>query len=234
VPFTIAHPAAILPLRNRLTVTAALVIGSMAPDFEYLLRARIASTASHTVPGLVTFCLPVGLLVYVVARALREAFIQLMPSPLRARTPLNEWPDVNVAVLGSLLVGATTHLVWDSFTHRNGWGVAALGYGLVRLHGLPLYNLLQHASTAFGGVALLHAIARAPVLHREAADLPPSGVTRRTLAVAAPVAGSLTIVWSVIAGASLGNSVVRVIDVLVGVAMIAALQVKSRLRSTRV
>src|SRR5581483_12465816 len=50
VPFTLAHPAAVLPLRRRGLVFSALVVGSMAPDFEYFFGLK--RPISHTMPGI--------------------------------------------------------------------------------------------------------------------------------------------------------------------------------------
>ena len=38
MPLTIAHPAAVLPFRHSRLPISALVIGSLAPDFEYFLH----------------------------------------------------------------------------------------------------------------------------------------------------------------------------------------------------
>src|SRR5437879_1707184 len=73
MPFTAAHPAAVLALirapRLRLDATC-LVIGSMAPDFEYFFRGRLESTFSHTVTGALLFDLPATLLLSLAFHAL--------------------------------------------------------------------------------------------------------------------------------------------------------------------
>lgn len=42
LPLTFAHPAAVLPFsrKSKYIHFSALVLGSMAPDFEYFLRGR--------------------------------------------------------------------------------------------------------------------------------------------------------------------------------------------------
>ena len=60
----------------------------------------------------------------------------------------------------SIVLGAWTHCVWDSFTHRSGWTVermellreTAMRVGAAEF---PFYHLLQHASTLFGTVVLV-------------------------------------------------------------------------------
>ncbi|MDF2679050.1 MAG: hypothetical protein K0R47_240 [Brevibacillus sp.] len=52
MPFTFAHPAIVLPLReSRSFHFPALIIGSMAPDFEYFFRMQAYSAYSHTILG---------------------------------------------------------------------------------------------------------------------------------------------------------------------------------------
>jgi hypothetical protein len=68
MPFTLSHPAAILPLRlllGRFGVLSALVIGSMAPDFPYFVGKPWPRIFTHTLESVVWFSLPVGWCVYV-------------------------------------------------------------------------------------------------------------------------------------------------------------------------
>ena len=62
MPLTIAHPAAVLPFRHGRLPLSALVVGSIAPDFEYVLQLYPRSDFSHTALGLFTFCLPSGMI----------------------------------------------------------------------------------------------------------------------------------------------------------------------------
>ncbi|MBG86149.1 MAG: hypothetical protein CMO80_04530 [Verrucomicrobiales bacterium] len=61
MPFTLAHPLAVIPLARTRLVFSALVIGSMSPDFEYFLRLRQNSRASHSIAGMLFFCVPASL-----------------------------------------------------------------------------------------------------------------------------------------------------------------------------
>ena len=66
MPFTPAHVAAVLPLvgkgRPKWAVPSALVIGSMVPDLLYFVPIRSDRTLSHSLTGIVTFDLALGLL----------------------------------------------------------------------------------------------------------------------------------------------------------------------------
>ncbi len=59
MPWTFAHPAAILPLRRRLPL-AALVVGSISPDIGYYLGLYPLATFAHSGLGLLMACLPMG------------------------------------------------------------------------------------------------------------------------------------------------------------------------------
>ncbi len=121
----------------------------------------------HTLPGLVLFCLPVGLtLLGVFHWILKRPLLALMPprhrvclAPFAGRVSLNtaHWLGL-VAV--SLLIGALTHTVWDSLTHVYGWGVQRLDVLTTTVmevgpHRLRIYTLLQHGGTVVGGALLV-------------------------------------------------------------------------------
>lgn len=167
---------AILPVVGRWRLdTTCLVIGAMAPDFEYFVRVRQASTISHTWLGLVVFDLPMTL-------ALAVAFHAIVKWPLVLVTPrflarraaviaARPWGERSVrfglACAISALIGAASHIVWDGFTHSDGLivpHVAALRApvdvpGLGR--DMVLHRLLQHVSTLIGLAACLGFAARA-------------------------------------------------------------------------
>jgi Domain of unknown function (DUF4184) len=178
MPFTAAHPMAVLPFVRwrrclRLDPTC-LVIGSMVPDFEYFLRAEQLSTISHTFRGLWLWDLPVtlilGVLVHGIVKwpmllvapaAVTRRAARALGAPWRAR-----WSAAAVAsCIASAVLGSATHIAWDSFTHAKGWGTRHLhalttpiripGYGTMVLH-----RVLQHASTLVGLVVLTVVVVR--------------------------------------------------------------------------
>ena len=54
MPFTFAHPAAIIPINSRFKskfCLTGLVLGSMAPDFEYFIRLKPYSAYGHNLIG---------------------------------------------------------------------------------------------------------------------------------------------------------------------------------------
>lgn len=168
MPLTFSHPAAILPLTGRRLPTAALVVGSMAPDLYYFVRMVASGRFGHTLLGLFVFCLPVGLVVlWIVDRILWEPMAALAPDGLRERLAAHPRPalwtkDVLGATALAVLLGAVTHDLWDAFTHGGTWASAAIpalrqtaDFG--SLGTLHLYEIAQHASTAFGLIVLFAA-----------------------------------------------------------------------------
>ena len=175
MPFTFAHPAAVLPLHRRWPrpfVLSALVIGSMAPDFAYLPPFLASRNLSHNLAGSVVFCVPVGFVVYLAFHLLlKTPLTSLLPArlqrhALRALADSPRLPERPLAVvLLSLWLGALSHLVWDAFTHEGTRGTRLMPFLLVTVfrigeHQVHLCRILQHASTLLGGWILWRAVAR--------------------------------------------------------------------------
>jgi hypothetical protein len=173
VPFTAAHPLAVVPLIGRLSRRlrldpTCLVIGSMSPDFEYFARVRLVSRIGHTLPGLVLWCLPVTLLcAWLFHRVVKAPALKVAPRWFAGRLAVfaeRPWPaSFGGAALASLvasaLIGAITHDLWDGVTHRDMWGPQH--FAVLREHFVvpgigprELCRILQHASTIVGLVAL--------------------------------------------------------------------------------
>ncbi len=171
MPFTFSHPAAAVPLRHalgRFGVLSALVIGSTTPDMGYFLPwLGVSSRVTHGLEGLFSFCLPLGAVMYLLFHALLKApCLDLMPRCMRVRllphAGHGPWLPHGTSPWGvpvSLLLGAVTHIVWDSFTHAGAPAVIALpvlNALLFEVHGYQvlLFKLLQHVSSLVG-LALL-------------------------------------------------------------------------------
>ena len=172
MPFTFSHPAIVLPLsricKNWISLTA-LVIGSITPDFEYFIRMRVLSIFSHTWVGMFWFDLPFGLLLLIIYnRLIKNKLIDHLPIYLNSR--LSEYKNKRPLFLGSnfvvilicLLVGASSHIFWDSFTHPTGYFVKhshLLSHKIIIKHfPLPFYSVLQQLSSIAGALIIIYAI----------------------------------------------------------------------------
>lgn len=177
MPFTFSHPAIVLPLSylpQRWFSLTGLVVGSVTPDFEYFLHMRIQSDYSHTIDGLFWFDLPLGvLLAFAFHNIVRDMLFDNLPAALKSRLLAFKQFDWNShfkknwpVVLISILVGAGTHLFWDSFTHEHGTFVKMIPalQSTVNLFVIqaPLYKMLQHLSTLIGAVVIVFAIIKLP------------------------------------------------------------------------
>jgi len=168
MPCTFFHPLAVVPLRRfcpgRLNF-AALVIGSMSPDFGYYVHQFPVASFAHSFWGTLIVCVPSGLLALGLFYLLRRPLCFILPRPHRtALMPLARrswsfsWRGLVVAVL-SILLGAWTHAVWDAFTHDGAWFVerfAILRAPIAQVgeSQLPLSYILQQTSTFVGGALL--------------------------------------------------------------------------------
>jgi hypothetical protein len=191
MPWTFAHPAAILPLRRFCPAPldfSALVIGSMVPDLGYHLYSNLARLA-HSFLGSILICIPAGLALWIMFNLLCKPLCFVLPQPHRAAlaafaaTPFSLRPRAMIAAGVSVLLGAWTHIVWDFFTH-NTWVVKRLpllGESVFQVSSVefPLYVLLQHLSTIVGATILVAAYCSWLRLHRGSAIDPSSGADDR-------------------------------------------------------
>ncbi len=146
MPFTLAHPAAVLPLLRPPFVPVALIAGSMAPDTPYFLTAIgirsthagdwygsfLNATTTHSLRGL-----PIDLL-YAVLLVGAYLLLQAPIAALGLTLPRLERPNLGWLAV-SALIGAGSHLLWDFLTDADF---------------VPAPRLLQYASTALGLTAI--------------------------------------------------------------------------------
>lgn len=132
MPFTFAHPAAVLPLRRRSKwlQTVPLIVGSVAPDLPYFIPGRFnrVMLETHTFSGSFWADIPIGMVVLLFGFLFRRPLVALLRPRARALClqAMEHFKDQPLhwvlAPLG-ILVGTWTHVLWDSFTHDNGWMV---------------------------------------------------------------------------------------------------------------
>ncbi len=178
MPFTFSHPAIVLPFTffpRKYISTTGLVIGSIIPDFEYFLRMKIQSDYSHTLSGLLVFDLPMGVLAaFLFHNIVRDQLFKNLPKFLRSRLLIFKQFDWNTyfktcwfTVFVSVLIGASSHIIWDSFTHEHAYFVQTTP--LLNLsvtvfnHQIPVFKIAQHLSSCIGFIIIAFAISKLPV-----------------------------------------------------------------------
>lgn len=167
MPFTLSHAAAVLPLARGPVVPAALVVGAVAPDVPYFLKLPryagawyepfVNATTTHHWPGALTVAVPTAAVLLAVWWVVRAPLVALVASgggkpgsdESAGRLERAGW------TLLSLVVGVATHVLWDSFTHGDGFLVERVG--VLRepaFAGMDVARVLQHVSTVVGLVVL--------------------------------------------------------------------------------
>ncbi len=127
MPFTFAHPAIILPLKQakpRFFSLTALVAGSMAPDFEYFFKVHATSTVSETFTGIFTFNLPVAIGISLLFHlVVRNPLIMHLPRPYDKRLSgflkfdfLRSIKEHPFRFIISAFIGVISHLLLDIIT----------------------------------------------------------------------------------------------------------------------
>ena len=185
-------------------VSSALVIGTLAPDFEYLVKLDAHGRVAHTFPGVFVVTLPLALIVlWIFHRFVKVPVVRLLPDGVQRRLSnhLGDFsfvgPSRFLLIVVSILLGIATHILWDSFTHRGTWLYAR--WPLMRqmfhlpLEGtVPLYKALQHGSSVLGvGVVLIWLVLW---YRRSEATAPTSGSPGMTMAKRVAVLAGLIVV----------------------------------------
>lgn len=191
---TLSHPAAVLPLRRLGLPMSVLVVASMVPDLPLFLRSSGGYEATHRVVGVVT--LDVVLTAVVVAvwfLVVRDAVVDLAPDAMRRRLSTSARLDRRQIVLAPVaaVVGAATHVVWDSFTHPDRWGVRHVRWLQAEHAGLAGATWAQHVSGVVGlAILVLAAIAFLRAASPTELDRPPPRLPAASLPLVVGVAGA--------------------------------------------
>ncbi|MBT2397724.1 DUF4184 family protein [Streptomyces sp. ISL-100] len=168
MPFTLSHAAAVLPgIRRDGTargplLASALVAGSFAPDMTYFAAtaapaAMAFGDVTHSVAGLVTVDVLITAALVGLWLLLREPLLALVPRRRQARfhgfVRGHDWSGIQRPLLAwrfflSAVIGASTHVVWDSFTHLDRWGMKVLPVLGEIVAGFPMYLYAQYGGSA--------------------------------------------------------------------------------------
>lgn len=171
MPFTPAHASLVLPLlriRPQFVSATALVIGSMAPDFEYFIKMSVNGQYSHTLLAILYFNIPITiLLAFLFHRVIKRNLITNLPVFLQYRFQellvfdfKQYFKSHYWVVIVSAAIGSFTHIVWDAFTHNDGFfaqRISVYKQVSVPFDGVryPLFYALQNISTFIGLTVLI-------------------------------------------------------------------------------
>lgn len=163
MPFTPSHALVALPFVRTPLVPAAIAIGAMTPDLPLFVRgAGIGYGFTHTYANLVWTGLLAFALFLIWRVVLRPAVPELAPAWLARRLPRewsatarssllravgaghSRWYPMLLAV--SLILGAASHILWDSFTHEGRWGVSVFPLLDQQWGTFTGFKWLQHGS----------------------------------------------------------------------------------------
>jgi hypothetical protein len=167
MPFTLAHPAAVLPLRRlRYLRSAPLILGAVTPDLPYYVPARFGRLEPdmHTFIGSLTTGVLLGCALLAGVFLLRRPLTALLSPRARslclgALRPFQGRPLEWLLAVPAIVLGVWSHLLWDSFTHSDGWvvhRVAALRspVSIGAYHG-TVFHVLQYLSSVLGLLVLV-------------------------------------------------------------------------------
>ncbi|MFE1379694.1 DUF4184 family protein [Streptomyces sp. NPDC058740] len=212
MPFTLSHAAAVLPgirsdgrARGPL-VASALVAGSFSPDMTYFAAtaapdAMFFGDVTHSPLGVVTVDVLITAALVGLWLMVREPLAALLPGRWRGRVygvlrgrPWRERRPAGLALWFCLsaVLGATTHVVWDAFTHLDRWGTRLVPVLGEVVGGFPVYLYAQYGGSALALVLLgwftVRALRAAPAGVEQPAGVPV--LDRRGRLLAAGVIGA--------------------------------------------
>ena len=182
MPFTGAHPLAVAPLlQYRKLDATALVIGSMAPDFQYFAHAQESGTFGHTLLGLVLWCLPVTLVLGLAwHHVVKWPLVVAAPRGIARRVAVEAarpWRLRALPIVLGALIGAASHDAWDSFTHADGfvvhhWRALREEVDVPLLGHTAVHRVAQHTCSVIGFAVVIVLVIRA-LRRRAPIELPP-------------------------------------------------------------
>lgn len=161
MPFTLSHAAAVLPGIRRdgsgrgPLLPSALVAGSFAPDMTYYAASVFPAAmpfgdVTHAAWGVVTVDVAITAALVGLWLLVREPLVALLPGRWRGRVlGFAGGPEGSLRwFVPSAVIGAATHVVWDSFTHLDRWGTRAIPVLGDVVAGFPVYTYLQYGGSA--------------------------------------------------------------------------------------
>lgn len=161
-----SHQAPVLPLkrwRPSWFSGLGLALGTAAPDLVFIFSLDPdGAPVGHTILGQLLLVVPLVLLLHALLTRLVLPFLlphlpggrPLHLHALRRSRPFRRAGDA-ARVAASALVGSSTHLFLDGFTHGDGWAVPLVPALAASVAGVPVYDALQVGLTLLLGATAL-------------------------------------------------------------------------------
>ena len=155
MPYSMSHAVVAIPvshLTKGKVPTAAVIVGSISPDFPYLLVLTPTHAPGHSILGVLVHCLfPALAALFIWYRWLEKPTLAFWKLPERSRSA--ETPSIPLIIVG-VLIGALSHVLWDSTSHSYSAIVESSPFWNFKLLSLPIYKWNQYLSGVFGLVIL--------------------------------------------------------------------------------
>lgn len=165
MPYTLAHPLYAAPLKlvqpKYLSLTG-LILGSMAPDFEFFIALEPYQTIGHSTLGLFLQAIPLSVLLAVLFHCLIKApLARHLPSvwnlDRKAHGLVRPWRLGGIrgwtVFLISVIIGFYAHVLLDGITHETGIFVSLCPLLEQMMMGTPVYQFLQYGLSIIGLLA---------------------------------------------------------------------------------
>lgn len=144
----------------------ALVVGSMAPDFEFFIRLQPVKQSmeipfGHTISGMFLYDLPLCFLfAWIFHAIIKTPLLTHLPKPFDQRYSQDAWQKWTMDLRSfivfcySAILAMVIHIILDSFTHLNSPMVHQVSYLFMTVnifgYSIPVCKLLDHIGTVVG------------------------------------------------------------------------------------
>lgn len=172
MPFTFSHPAIVLPLinwRKRIFSSSGLIVGSLIPDFESVLRLNERKIYGHNWLGIFWYDLPLAIIfIFIFHNIVRDPLIINLPKSISNKFVNYIGFNWNkyflrkfIVIIASTLIGIASHLFWDGFTHLNFANPNAIDSDLY-FGGRRIFKILQYSNSVIGLIIVIWYLIQLP------------------------------------------------------------------------
>lgn len=152
MPYTISHAVIALPINKLITQKipiASIIVGSISPDFPYLIALKPVHAPGHTTLGVLIYCLlPSLILLSIWYKWLEKPNLDLLG--LQQRNQQFSKRQFFLLNIVGVLLGAYSHVLWDATSHVHSTFVQNSEFLTTTFFNLPAYKWNQYLSGILG------------------------------------------------------------------------------------